>query len=70
MKMTHPNSDLEIDVLKDQAYQYETQGWVPVDDPNRPAGNASLEEWQIYATSKGVLVEGKTRDELRAELSN
>lgn len=34
-------------------------------DPEKPAGNASLEAWQEYATLKGVDVEGKSRDEIR-----
>ena len=34
---------------------------------DKPAGNASLEAWQEYATAQGVDVEGKSRDDLRAE---
>ena len=38
----------------------------PADE--KPAGNASLEDWQAYATSKGMTEEeldGLTRDDLR-----
>lgn len=42
---------------------------VPVVD-SRPAGNASLEEWQEYARTQGAddaYLEGKTRNDLRDE---
>lgn len=31
----------------------------------KPAGNASIEEWQEYAESQGADTEGKSRNELR-----
>jgi len=43
-------------------------GQPPTDpDPNRPAGNASREDWATYATDRGVEVTGKMgRDEIKA----
>lgn len=38
-------------------------------EPEQPAGNASLEAWQEFAASRGVDSEGKSRDQLRDELS-
>jgi hypothetical protein len=38
--------------------------------PGRPAGNASLADWQDYALSQGATsdeIDGKTRDELREQ---
>ncbi len=34
-------------------------------DPEKPAGNASLEAWQEYAAAQGKDVDGKGRDEIR-----
>ncbi len=35
----------------------------------KPAGNASLEAWQLYAADQGVDVEGKSRDEIRDQFA-
>lgn len=40
MKMTHPESDLELDVEPEQVYQYATQGW-EAEGADRPAGKPS-----------------------------
>ncbi len=41
-----------------------------VDDSARPAGNASLADWQAYAAAQGVDVEGLSRDDIRAKFDN
>lgn len=41
----------------------------PDSTDDKPAGNASLEAWQEYATAQGVDVEGKSRDDLRAQFA-
>lgn len=71
MKMTHPNSDLEIDVPAGAVATYESQGW-RVATPKAPKGNAGLEEWQEFARTQGFSeedLEGKSRDDLRSALS-
>lgn len=70
-KLIHPDSKQEIDVAESVVSRYQTQGWrQPSEDA--PKGNASLEDWQDYARSKGFTdaeLEGRTRDELRAALA-
>lgn len=70
-KLIHPNSNHEIDVAESVVGRYQSQGWrEPADDA--PKGNASLDEWQDYARSKGFAdadLEGRTRDDLRAALA-
>lgn len=71
MKMTHPDSDLEIEVRDDLADTYRSQGWRAA-TVGAPAGNASLETWQAYARTQGFTdddLDGKNRDDLRAALS-
>ena len=72
MKLTHPNSDLEIEVADGRAAQmYQSQGWREA-TVDAPKGNATLEEWQEFALAKGLSaddIQDKTRDELRAALS-
>lgn len=71
MKMTHPDTDLVIDVPESLASSYESQGWRAATS-DAPAGNASLADWQEFARSKGFAdedLDGKTRDDLRAALS-
>ena len=52
------------------------KAWAEAPEPEQdaaPAGNASTEAWQAYATSKGATakqIEGKSRDELRAQFGN
>lgn len=42
-------------------------GVTVVDDPDRPRGNASREEWATYASGRGVDVTGQMgRDDIRA----
>jgi hypothetical protein len=71
MKLIHPDSKQEIEVADSVASRYQLQGWrAPATDA--PKGNASLEEWQDYARSKGFSdadIDGRTRDELRAALA-
>lgn len=71
MKLIHPDSKQEIEVLDSTASRYLTQGWrQPADDA--PKGNASLEDWQEYAREKGLSetdIEGASRDDLRAALA-
>lgn len=70
-KLIHPDSKQEIDVADSVVSRYQSQGWrEPADDA--PKGNASLEDWQDYARSKGfgdADLEGRTRDDLRAALA-
>jgi hypothetical protein len=71
MKMTHPDTNLEIEVPESLASSYESQGWRAA-TVDAPAGNASLVEWQEFARTKGFTdddLDGKTRDDLRAALS-
>lgn len=71
MKMTHPDTNLELEVPDALATSYESQGWRAA-TLDAPAGNASLEAWQDYARSKGFAdddLKDKTRDDLRAALS-
>lgn len=71
MKMTHPETDLVVDVPETAADVYRSQGWREA-TPAAPAGSASLEAWQTFALEQGLSeadVEGTTRDELRAALS-
>lgn len=71
VKLTHPDSTQELDVLPDQVERYESQGWRTA-TAGAPAGNASLETWQEFARTKGFTEEdldGKSRDDLRAALS-
>lgn len=71
MKMTHPDTGLEIDVPAGHVATYTSQGWREA-TPQAPKGNASLEEWQAFAREQGLSdedLEGKTRDELRGALS-
>ena len=71
MKMTHPDTDLDIDVPEHLADTYRSQGWREA-TTDAPKGNASLEEWQEYARAKGFAeeqIEGQSRDDLRAALS-
>ena len=71
MKMTHPDTDLEVEVPDGLISSYVSQGWRPASS-DAPAGNASLDLWRDYARSKGFTdedLDGKTRDDLRAALS-
>lgn len=71
MKLTHPASTREIDVLDSVAHRYMAQGWRPA-SPDAPKGNAALPEWQEFARSQGMTdedLEGLTRDQLREALS-
>lgn len=71
MKMTHPESGLEIDIPAGQQSIYQSQGWRPA-TVDAPKGNASLEEWQEFARTQGYSdedLDGKSRDDLRAALS-
>lgn len=71
MKLIHPDSKQEIEVLESTAARYIQQGWrQPAEDA--PKGNSSLEDWQEYARSKGFAepdLEGLTRDAIRAALA-
>ena len=70
MRLMHPDSDQEIEVLDGSERVYRANGWRPV-EVDAPKGNASLETWQEYAREKGFSdeeIEGKSRDELRAAL--
>lgn len=43
------------------------------DEPEEPAGNASLETWQEFARARGASeddIEGKSRNDLRDEFGN
>lgn len=70
-KLIHPDSKQEIEVAESVVSRYRAQGWrEPANDA--PKGNASLDEWQDYARSKGFSdtdLEGRTRDDLRAALA-
>lgn len=45
----------------------QTPTTVTVDDPNRPRGNASREEWATYASGKDIQVTGQmNRDDIRS----
>lgn len=71
MKLTHPASTQEIDVIDSVAGRYMAQGWRPA-TPAAPKGNASLAEWQDFAREQGMAdddIEGLTRDDLREALS-
>jgi hypothetical protein len=71
VKLSHPDTDLTIEVQAEHAGTYMSQGWREASD-DAPKGNASLEEWQDYARSKGFSdaeLEGKSRDDLRSALS-
>ena len=71
MKLSHPNSDLTIDVADALAPSYESQGWRPA-TVKAPAGNATLEAWQEFAREQGFSEEDpafESRDALRAALS-
>lgn len=71
MKLTHPHSDLVVDVTETQVDRYLTQGWRPA-TVEAPAGNASLESWQDFAREQGYSeddLEGLGRNDLRAALS-
>lgn len=69
--LIHPDSKQEIEVADSVASRYQLQGWrEPATDA--PKGNASLEEWQDYARTKGFTddeIDGRSRDELRAALA-
>ena len=71
VKLMHPDSRQEVEVAESVAGRYLANGWrEPATDA--PKGNASLDEWQEYARSKGFAdadLEGKSRDELRAALA-
>jgi hypothetical protein len=68
VKMMHPGSAQEIEVLEGSERRYIANGWRRV-EADAPKGNASLKAWQDYARSKGLTdFEGMTRDELRAAL--
>lgn len=71
MKMTHPDSDLVVEVPAHAIATYESQGWREA-TPDAPKGNAPLAAWQEYARLKGFTdedLEDKSRDDLRAALS-
>lgn len=71
MKLTHPESDLAIEVDDRNADAYLSQGWREATS-EAPAGNASLEAWQAFALRQGMTeddIEDLTRDDLRAALS-
>lgn len=71
MKLTHPETDLEIDVPEFSVETYASQGWRPA-TVEAPPGNASLEVWQDFARSEGFDESDPafgSRDALRAALS-
>lgn len=71
MKMSHPDTDLTIDVAEHLTDSYETQGWRKA-TVDAPAGNASLGDWQAFARQQGMSgedIEGLSRDDIRAALS-
>lgn len=71
MKMTHPDSDLTVDVTPTAVERYESQGW-RVATPDAPTGSASKAEWATYAVAQGFdadEVAAMTRAQLRAALS-
>lgn len=71
MKMTHPDTDLVVEVPAHATETYASQGWREA-TVDAPAGNASLEAWQDFARDQGLSdddIEGKSRDDLRAALS-
>lgn len=68
MRLMHPGSPQEIDVLEGSEHRYLANGWRPV-EADAPKANASLKAWQEFAREKGFEdFEGMTRDELRAAL--
>ncbi|HWJ07756.1 MAG TPA: hypothetical protein VNS46_00175 [Nocardioides sp.] len=71
MKMTHPETGLEIDIPAGHQAVYQSQGWRAA-TVDAPKGNASLEEWQEFARDQGYSdedLEDQSRDDLRAALS-
>jgi len=70
MRLMHPGSSQEVEVLDGSQHRYLANGWRQVEE-DAPKGNASLPAWQDYARSKGFTdddIAGKTRAELRAAL--
>ena len=70
MRLMHPASEQEIEVLDGSEHRYLKNGWRPV-EPDAPKANASLKAWQEYARSKGLTddeIKGQTRADLRAAL--
>lgn len=70
MRLMHPGSTQEIEVLDGSERVYLANGWRPV-EPGAPKANAPLKAWQEYARAKGLTdddIKGQTRAELRAAL--
>lgn len=70
VRLTHANSDQVLEVTGNPE-RYLTNGW-RIATLEAPKGNASLEEWQVFARSQGFTEDelaGKARDDLRAALS-
>lgn len=68
--LNHPRiPNVSVEVPTSDVGRWQASGWVAgqVSD-DRPAGNASRDEWAAYALAQGAddeLVESLTRDELR-----
>lgn len=68
----HPEPNLSAVTEADREGPAPLDAGAPAPDGDavaKPAGNASIEEWQAYAESQGVDTEGKSRNDLREELS-
>lgn len=72
----------EVDVHPENVERFDSLNVLPGDstyvepalppefsEAERPAGNASLEVWQEFAESKGVDVEGLSRNEIRDQFA-
>lgn len=65
-KITNPKVWAQREDPPPAADQTPPETVVTVDDPNRPRGNASREEWATYASGKDIQVTGQmNRDDIR-----